>query len=203
MKIVANTQQPIEQIVKLKKIPAALDDAVKRALRRGAILIELEAAKLAPVDTGYHRAHITSALVEISDTVTAAIIGGIANYARFLEFGTKPHWVPVNDNIREGIAAWIRRKSRLDKSFKEYSGKLIKLGLWVKTKGTNKRHFVPFTLAPGLLKWAIAHDKAEVKAIWVKGTARPHFRPALQNNFQQACDIVKEEAGVAIQQVIQ
>jgi HK97 gp10 family phage protein len=61
--------------------------AVLRALQRGALLLEGDAKRAAPVDTGRLRASITHEPITDADVFGFAV-GTNVEYARFVEFGT-------------------------------------------------------------------------------------------------------------------
>lgn len=76
------------------------------AMKQAALLVEGDAKRLAPVDTGHLRASITSE-VRVGGSQGKDVIGVIGSnvkYAPYMELGTKPHFPPP-----AALAVWARR----------------------------------------------------------------------------------------------
>lgn len=92
----------IEGLPELKQAlnhPYLLHGPVQTFLHRSTLTIESEAKQTAPVDTGRYRSSIQSDVTGWRGTV-----GTNVSYARFIEFGTRPHWPPVG-----ALSPWYSR----------------------------------------------------------------------------------------------
>ena len=70
---------------------ALVDDyntAIKRAMMECVILLETEAKRLCPVDTGRLRGSITGVVLEISEDIIDGRVGTNVEYAKKVELGT-------------------------------------------------------------------------------------------------------------------
>jgi phage gpG-like protein len=76
-----------------------------KAMRDSTLMVQRDAKKLAPVDTGRLRASITPS-VKGGDPVRG-VVGSNVKYAPFMELGTRPHWPPVS-----ALATWARRHGK-------------------------------------------------------------------------------------------
>lgn len=84
----------------LRKLdPRMVDRPCRNFLERGSILVQNEARRLAPVDTGQLRASIDRDV-----GAREAVIGTNEDYAPYVEKGTRPHFPPVG-----AVAGWARR----------------------------------------------------------------------------------------------
>jgi HK97 gp10 family phage protein len=72
-----------------KTLPAAIAERAEEAIRIGAVLIEGNAKRRAPVRTGRLRASITHQ-VQRTPAGSVALVGTNVDYAPFVEFGTGP-----------------------------------------------------------------------------------------------------------------
>lgn len=78
-------------------------EPMENAMRKATLIVERDAKRYAPVDTGRLRSSITPQVVTQSKTVKG-IVGSNVVYAPFVEDGTRPHWPPVS-----ALAVWARR----------------------------------------------------------------------------------------------
>jgi len=77
--------------------------AMVEAMRDATLLVEAQARKLAPVDTGRLRASIVPQVVQ-RDNVVKGIVGSNVKYAPYMELGARPHWPPI-----AALEVWARR----------------------------------------------------------------------------------------------
>ncbi len=76
----------IERLQKaLKRAPGILTEELGNAVRDLVLLVEAEAKKLCPVDTGKLRASITPVI----ESWAAGYVGTNTNYAPYVEYGTR------------------------------------------------------------------------------------------------------------------
>lgn len=73
------------------------------AMRDATLIIDRDAKKNAPVDTGRLRASITPEVTSQGEIVTG-VVGSNVTYAPFVELGTRPHWPPL-----AALEVWARR----------------------------------------------------------------------------------------------
>jgi len=90
-----------------------VEDAVERACR----LVEADAKKDAPVDTGRLRASIRIEVERIEKDIVEGKVGTNVNYARYVEFGTskqsaQPYLRPALRNNFKEIVAIIQEAVR-------------------------------------------------------------------------------------------
>lgn len=80
------------------------------AMRDSVLVIQRDARKNAPVDTGRLRASITPEVHTFNDEVQG-VVGSNIEYAPYMEFGTRPHWPPISAiqvwADRHGISAFL------------------------------------------------------------------------------------------------
>lgn len=88
-----------EVIRNITLFEAATKARLKVAIATSAMLIQNEARKRAPVDTGRLRADIKT---QYSNGGLTAHIGTKVHYAPYVEFGTRPHWPPAGALDRWG-----------------------------------------------------------------------------------------------------
>lgn len=127
---------------------------------RTEVVRSIQALKPAPVDTG--------ALVgsfRVTPTPDGADLQSIAPHAGFVEFGTKPHWAPLDP-----LVAWAGRKLReVMRKGQKRDDAAQALGRRVQVKiaryGTKGRHY--FEMAshkfPEILQRRLAEAQARVK----------------------------------------
>ncbi len=80
----------------------ALPKGIARALKKSAKAVEAEVKPLTPVNLGRLKRNIRS-----TATKTEAKVGTNVHYAPYVEFGTRPHWPPL-----EPILRWVTQKAR-------------------------------------------------------------------------------------------
>lgn len=91
-------QQKAEQVVRdLHGVP------MLNAMRDSALLVQRDARKLAPVDTGRLRSSITPEIRSQGKDIVG-VVGSNVKYAAFMELGTRPHWPPIG-----ALEVWARR----------------------------------------------------------------------------------------------
>jgi len=77
-----------------------------QAMRNATLLVERDAKRYAPVDTGRLRASITPEVRTQGRTVMG-VVGSNVKYAPFMELGAKPHWSPFGPG--SALELWARR----------------------------------------------------------------------------------------------
>lgn len=93
----------LEQIAQnINKFPEKLIPLLRKTSNKVAIVIQGEARKLSPIDTGRLRSSIA---VSLGINFLGAIVGTDVEYAEYVHEGTGPHIVPVED-----LRGWARRK---------------------------------------------------------------------------------------------
>ena len=84
---------------------AIVTDELGKGLRRGGELIRNDAIRLVPVDTGRLKGSIrVEAPMRVGDAVVVKVGPQGVKYARYVEFGTRPHFVPF-----KYIGPWMSR----------------------------------------------------------------------------------------------
>lgn len=78
-------------------------DEMLSGMRRATLLVQTDAKKLAPVDTGRLRASITPD-VRVEGRQVIGVVGSNVLYAPYMETGTRPHWPP-----QAALETWARR----------------------------------------------------------------------------------------------
>ena len=78
----------------LRQFPEAAKRGGRRGLIKGSLRVQRDAREAAPVDTGRLRASIGYQVQTMMNGVKA-IIGMASKYAKYREFGTRAHFVPV------------------------------------------------------------------------------------------------------------
>jgi HK97 gp10 family phage protein len=73
------------------------------AMRQATLIVQRDAKKFAPVDTGRLRASITPDVRVMTNTVEG-VVGSNVKYAPYMELGTRPHWPPIS-----ALEVWARR----------------------------------------------------------------------------------------------
>lgn len=91
-------QREIEQ-----KIAETHGSEMLAAIRTATLLVQRDAKRLAPVDTGRLRASITPSVSQYGETIEG-VVGSNVTYAPYMELGTRPHWPPPG-----ALAVWARR----------------------------------------------------------------------------------------------
>lgn len=76
---------------------------IARAVRDSVLIVQRDARKNSPVNTGMLRASILPE-VAISGSEVTGVVGSNVKYAPFMEYGTRPHWVPI-----AALEVWARR----------------------------------------------------------------------------------------------
>ncbi len=154
-----------------------LGPRLRQVIAKACLRIEARAKRLAPVDTGRLRSNITHRISEQGKTIEGRV-GPNVSYAKFQEFGTRPHYVSV-----ETLRPWLRRHGLEQKVAQ-------RVGIWVH-RGS-RRWFVPFAASPSLMAWAQAHGVAERKAVRVSGKAHPFLVPAWEGEYENIARDIQE-----------
>jgi len=124
------TQEEMERIVR-----DLHGDAFLNGMRIATLLVQRSAKQKAPVDTGRLRASITPEVRWVGDKAIG-VVGSNADYAPYIELGTRPHFVP-----RKYIGVWARRhgfddtglfvsgkaQPFLEPAFKENAQKIVEI----------------------------------------------------------------------------
>lgn len=87
----------------LNAIPQVGNYAAEDFIQRAVVFVHRAAKRYAPVDTGYLRGHINY-LMSLRGIASSAEVGTEVEYAPHVEFGTKPHFPPV-----QALEGWVRR----------------------------------------------------------------------------------------------
>lgn len=99
MTVQIRVQLDDRRIRRLIKDPQFILGPLKEFFAKSTLAIEAEAKERAPVDTGRLRGSIQSRLQP-----TRAFVRANVQYASHVEFGTRPHWPPL-----EALQPWARR----------------------------------------------------------------------------------------------
>lgn len=97
-----DTRITIEGLAELQKVlgdSSLWKQPTEDFIKKSALTIERKAKETAPVDTGRYRASIQSEVKGLQ-----GIIYSDVSYARFIEYGTRPHWPPVG-----ALTPWYSR----------------------------------------------------------------------------------------------
>ncbi len=78
-------------------------DPMLNAMRRATLLVQTDAKRLVPVDTGRLRSNITPDIRAEGNEVNG-VVGSNVLHALYVETGTRPHWPPVS-----ALQVWARR----------------------------------------------------------------------------------------------
>lgn len=92
-----------ELIEKAEKLNGHIPGILKNLLDNCTKSVEAKAKDAVPHDSGVLRASITS-LIDPSPLPVWGRVGPSKTYGAYVEFGTKPHWPPI-----EPLKAWARR----------------------------------------------------------------------------------------------
>lgn len=92
------TQRKLEQTIADLQGDALLD-----GMRRATLLVQRDAKRLAPVDTGRLRASITPEIRQRGTTIQG-VVGTNVVYAAAVEMGSRPHYPPLS-----ALQTWARR----------------------------------------------------------------------------------------------
>lgn len=92
------TQRKLEQTIADLQGDAFLD-----GMRRATLLVQRDARRLAPVDTGRLRASITPEIRQRGTTIQG-VVGTNVIYAAAVELGSRPHYPPI-----AALQTWARR----------------------------------------------------------------------------------------------
>lgn len=92
------TQRKLEQTIADLQGDAFLD-----GMRRATLLVQRDARRLAPVDTGRLRASITPEIRQRGTTIQG-VVGTNVVYAAAVELGSRPHYPPI-----AALQTWARR----------------------------------------------------------------------------------------------
>jgi HK97 gp10 family phage protein len=107
----------LRKLAELTKV--AQGEVVQRAVMDGAYIVEREAKRIVPVDTGNLKNSIRSELDEIEATRVTAVTGTNVEYAPYVELGTgrqrpKPYLRPALDTqqglIERAVGAALERE---------------------------------------------------------------------------------------------
>jgi phage gpG-like protein len=97
-----DTTVRIEGLPELQKAmndPKLWSEPTETYLKKATLTVEGRAKEAAPVDTGRYRASIKSDVKGLQ-----GIVGTDVEYARFIEFGSRPHWIPAGV-----LQSWAQR----------------------------------------------------------------------------------------------
>lgn len=83
------------------------------AIMKAVLIVEADAKKMCPVDTGRLRASITHEVLKLADDIYQGRIGTNVEYAEYVELGTdkmpaQPYLRPALENNRDKIEKLIR-----------------------------------------------------------------------------------------------
>ena len=91
----------------LKAVPAVVTEELGRAVRDLVLLVEAEAKKACPVDTGKLRASITPVI----ESWAAGYVGTNTHYAPYVEYGTRK--MPAQPFLEPAFEAGRKAASRI------------------------------------------------------------------------------------------
>jgi len=100
IRVTVDTKQLERHLTDMQR--KALPKGIARALKKSAKAVEAEVKPLTPVNLGRLKRNIRS-----TATKTEAKVGTNVHYAPYVEFGTRPHWPPL-----EPILRWVTQKAR-------------------------------------------------------------------------------------------
>ena len=86
---------------KLKNYGLVIKGASARAISKIALRVSNDAKQFAPVDLGELRASIG---IDFDPSIPQAIVGPTVNYAAPVEFGSRPHFPPVEPLAERGTS---------------------------------------------------------------------------------------------------
>ncbi|MBI5192762.1 MAG: HK97 gp10 family phage protein [Nitrospirae bacterium] len=113
MNITVQVEGKEQVIANVKRLTETVVRKVKTAMRTAALDVQRDAKRRVAVDTGNLRASIKA---NISPDGLKAEIGvdkqANANYAPYIEYGTRPHWPPLS-----ALTEWCRRHRMQGKEF--------------------------------------------------------------------------------------
>jgi len=166
------TQKKMEQVV--KDLAAQRGSKLWSTIAKATMLVQRDARKNAPVNTGRLRASIVPEVRGVYPATVKGVVGSKVKYAAAVEFGSKPHWAPIAPLIR-----WVHLK----KLAGTYSIR------------THRRTGGKATQA--------AQDESVARAIRFKiahyGTrARPYLQPAFDKNVGR----IKKLIGDAVSKIV-
>lgn len=170
----------------LQRAEAKIRPVLRSRIGFWARQIEGDAKERAPVDTGRLRSSVGHEVTHEGAEVVGRV-GTNVVYAPYVEFGTRPHWVPA-----AALAGWIKRHG--------LQGKMLeRTGLWVDPHRTGKKRFVPFSVAPQLREWARARGVLERKALSVRGRKQPFMQPAFERHKDAVQPDIEEHVMKALE----
>ena len=102
-----------------EEIPKVIQDQIGDILEAGGFMVEADAKRLCPVDTGRLRASIHTR----KESWNTVIVGTDVEYAPYVEYGTPPHMPPV-----EALKSWASRHKMGEKAAWALAKKIEKLG---------------------------------------------------------------------------
>lgn len=79
---------------KFAEISQKATNVVEKALVKGGLMVERDAKRLCPADTGRLRASISHRLTGAGTKNPVVEVGTNVEYAPYVEFGTRPHYPP-------------------------------------------------------------------------------------------------------------
>jgi hypothetical protein len=95
----------IEELIKKVNDPALLGEPLRGFFNNSTKQIQRNVQQTTPIDTGNLYAS-WGTKVDISTIPQWGIMGTITNYARYVEYGTKPHWIGRDTKAGQAIALW-------------------------------------------------------------------------------------------------
>ena len=153
------------------KIPEEVQDIIQKALEKGGLLIERQAKKLCPVDTG----RLRSSIHTTTEKWSRVKVGTDVIYGKWVEYGTPPHFPPP-----EALIPWVRRhakslgikKTSIKKSWsisRQAAAKgLYRMKLW-KIAFAIARHIAEHGMSPRpFMRPAYRYNKSRVQSIMAK-----------------------------------
>jgi HK97 gp10 family phage protein len=87
----------------LREFPEAAKRGARRGMKRGMIRVQRAARENVSVDRGRLRGSIAYEVRESRDGIRG-VVGSAVRYAPFVEFGTVPHWPPI-----DALIPWAER----------------------------------------------------------------------------------------------
>ena len=99
-----------EIIMKMENLSSGLKNMLVGNMWTFTKQIQQKARRLVPVDTGDLRESIEN-IVRTTDKDITGIVGASQPYAAHVEFGTRPHWIPLKDEEKSAaFRKWCKKR---------------------------------------------------------------------------------------------
>jgi len=99
-----------EIVMKMENLSSGLKNMLVGNMWTATKQIQQKARRLVPVDTGDLRESIEN-VVRTTDKDITGIVGASQPYAAHVEFGTRPHWIPLKDPQKSAaFRKWCKKR---------------------------------------------------------------------------------------------